>query len=84
MRDEKRKTKDDRTKTSHVSRFSFLVFKYCANGEVAYIRSTSLEAAKDRLRVIYLKKFGVFNLTDIKPLPIPQRERTNGRTANVS
>ena len=60
------------------------VFKYCVNGEVGYIRSTSLNAAIDRLRVIKLKRFGYFNLTDIKPLPIPQRERTNGRINSVS
>ena len=60
------------------------VFKYCVNGEVKYIRAKTMEDAKDRLRIVYLKKFGRFNLTDIKPLPIPERERTNGRVSTVS
>ena len=47
------------------------------------MRALSREDAEDRLRVIYLKKFGKFNLTDIKQLPIPQRERDYGRNANA-
>lgn len=62
----------------------YKVFKYACNGEVKYIRALSREDAIDRLRIIYLKKFGKFNLTDIKILPIPQRERTNGRAESFS
>lgn len=62
----------------------YKVFKYCCNGEVKYMRALSREDAIDKLRVIYLKKYGKFNLTDIKILPIPQRERTNERTACIS
>lgn len=60
------------------------VFKYCCNGEVKFMRALSREDAIDRLRVVYLKRFGKFNLTDIKQLPIPERERNYGRVSTVS
>lgn len=51
------------------------VYKYCCNGEVGYTRADNLFAAQMALMNKYLKKYGVFNLTDIKPVPKPQRER---------
>ena len=51
------------------------VYKYCCNGEVNYTRAKRLDDARMKLMQKYLKKFGVFNLTDIKPVPKPKRER---------
>lgn len=51
------------------------VYKYCCNGEVNYTRAKCLDDARMKLMQKYLKKFGVFNLTDIKPVPKPKRER---------
>lgn len=51
------------------------VYKYCVNGEVGFTRAKSLDGARMALMQKYLKKFGVFNLTDIKPVNLPKRER---------
>ena len=59
------------------------VYKYCCNGEVGFTRADNIFAAQMALMQKYLKKYGVFNLTDIKPVESPKRERY-GRNAEVS
>lgn len=46
----------------------YTVYKYCCNGEVGFTTARNLDDAKMALMQKYLKKFGSFNLTDIKPV----------------
>lgn len=51
------------------------VFKYCCNGEVGYTRAPNIMIAALRVRFKYMRQFGVANLTDIKIVKPPRRER---------
>lgn len=41
-------------------------YKYCCNGEIGYLRTNSIDAARMKIFNKYLKKFGVANITEIK------------------
>jgi hypothetical protein len=42
------------------------LFKAVNNNEVLYIKATSKEVAVKRLKALLLKKFGRYNITDIR------------------
>lgn len=63
---------------------SMPIFKYCCNGEIGYTRAPNIYIASLRVRYKYLRTFGKAELTDIKQVKPPRRERNDKLPGKVS